>query len=788
MPPKKKDADYVPIDPTTVKRSLSIPQKEKPNVETIEHVGRIISSRTSSANKVTRKATVKKARKKSVRKVTKKLMESPVKRRGKGEYVLVITEKPQAAGKIAEGLSAGGGKMKKVNITGGVYYYEVTHNSGEKLVVACAVGHLFGLTQSAGEKGWPIFNVEWQPSFNRKGSEFTKKYYSALRSLAAKAKSFIAACDYDVEGEVIGWNILRFICGVNDASRMKFSSLTKDEIQKAYRDLSPSIDWGQAIAGETRHHLDWFYGINLSRALMEAVKKAGSFRIMSVGRVQGPALNLVVKKEREIAAFIPTPFWQVFINIDWKGENIELKNIKDLTKASDLKKFEGFIGRSGDAKTISKEQIIKPHPPFDLTTLQTEAYKFFGLTPSQSLATAQKLYLAGLISYPRTSSQKIPEGVDVKSILDKLGKSKFKDSVSLVVRARPIEGAKTDPAHPAIHPTGELEGLSDLNRDELNLYDLICKRFIASFCPDARVLNRKITVEIDNEKFAVKGVEINDVGWTAVYPMKFNERELPTVEGNVEIINVRSEEKETQPPRRYSPASLVSELSKRNLGTKATRAAIVETLYDRGYIREKSIEATPIGMALIKSLESYCSVIIDEKLTRDFEKEIEGILSTKKDLLKREEGIINKAKGVIRATETDFRKNESIIGKDLIDAFLLLRSQEREANKLNTCPVCGKGNLQIMYSKRFRKSFVACNAYPECKTTFGLPAGVVKRAILTKDDKEAGRSERTCIECGWPKLILLKRGRRPWEFCFNTVCPTRKDKEQTEPESDDDDE
>ncbi|PIN88519.1 hypothetical protein COU61_04555, partial [Candidatus Pacearchaeota archaeon CG10_big_fil_rev_8_21_14_0_10_35_13] len=423
--------------------------------------------------------------------------------------------------------------------------------------------------------------------------------------------------DYDVEGEVIGWNILRFICGVDDSKRLKFSSLTKNEVVKAYDNPSTTIDWGQAIAGETRHYLDWYYGINLSRALMDAIKNAGSFRIMSVGRVQGPALNIIVKKEKQILEFKPTPYWQVFIIIDLPEfkSNLELKYFKDITNKSELKRFELLRSSKAVAETLVKEQLLPTPAPFDLTTLQTEAYKFHGITPSQTLRVAQGLYLNGLISYPRTSSQKIPSEIDTSSILNNL-KKVFPKELKSVTRKLPVEGKKSDPAHPAIHPTGELNGVNALDGQELKVYNLISKRFIAAFCDNAVLNNKTVTVTIpdfdDKARFVAKGVSIKSHGWLNVYPSKIDEKSVPDVNGNVDIKEVRIEEKETLPPRRYSAASLVSELSKKNLGTKATRANIIETLYDRGYIKERSIEATSMGISLIDTLQKHSPVIIDE--------------------------------------------------------------------------------------------------------------------------------------------------------------------------------
>ncbi|MHA1830198.1 MAG: DNA topoisomerase, partial [Candidatus Helarchaeota archaeon] len=136
----------------------------------------------------------------------------------------------------------------------------------------------------------------------------TKKYLDVIKNLAKKAKEFTVATDYDIEGELIGLNIIRFACNQNDAYRMKFSTLTKEDLIESYKN---KLDWGQANAGETRHKLDWYYGINLSRALTDAIKSAGYYKLMSIGRVQGPTLKLVVNKEKEITSFKPEDYWEI---------------------------------------------------------------------------------------------------------------------------------------------------------------------------------------------------------------------------------------------------------------------------------------------------------------------------------------------------------------------------------------------------------------------------------------------------------------------------------------------
>jgi len=666
----------------------------------------------------------------------------------KDGYELIITEKPQAATKIAAAL----GRESKQSIKGIPYY--LVNREGKQLVVAPAVGHLFTLKQNSKGSGFPVFDISWVPNYYAKVGDFSKKYYDALTTLAKDASSLTVATDYDVEGEVIGLNIVKYACGQSDANRMKFSTLTSKELNEAYEKKATSLNWGQAIAGETRHYLDWYYGINLSRALMQAIKSTGRFKIMSVGRVQGPTLNIIVQKEREIQAFKPVPYWQVFITVK-NSHIVELKYNKDIFDKSELSKFDNLKGKTVEATTTKKQEALPPQPPFSLTTLQTEAYKFYGLTPSRTLQIAQSLYLNGLISYPRTSSQKLPDSIDYKSILKTVA-NKFK-AKHLIKNHKPIEGKKSDPAHPSIYPTGSFQILSG---DDEKIYNLIATRFLSLFCEDALIDKKRIEVEVNGFKFSASGSSISRKAWLEIYPSKLKESELPDLNGKVKIINSKIEEKETQPPRRYSPASILSELEKRNLGTKATRANILETLYNRGYIRNTSIEATPLGMSLITTLEKYSPVIIDDKLTRSFEDSLEAIREAKKEFEEKQKKIVEKAKKTITNISQDFVKNENKIGNELVSAQTQVREIEREENTLPIiCPECKKGNLAIKYAKQYRRNFIGCNSYPDCKNTYTLPPN----SLIKKTDK-------TCEECKFPMLLSLRKGKRPWTFCFNKDC------------------
>lgn len=741
MPRKQKKTkeekiaeEFFPVDEDDLKYAIEKKYK-KPDRKSLEKI-----EKASKRKQKTTKSKIK-----------KEFKIPKIKLKPKG-YELIITEKPQAALKIASSLGKSTEKRDK-----SISYYEL-EKDGNKIIVACAVGHLFTLKQNIPGSEVPIFDIIWVPnSFVRK-KDFSKKYYDTLSKLMKNAGSLTVATDYDIEGEVIGLNVIRFIGGQKDANRMKFSTLTEKELNKAYEEKSKHIDWGQAIAGETRHYLDWFYGINLSRALMNAIKTTGKFRIISIGRVQGPTLKLIVEKEKKISEFKAMPYWQIFIKL--KDSEIELLHKKDIFNKSELKKFKNLIGKTGKAETKSTPQILSPKSPFNLTNLQTEAYRFYGITPSKTLQAAQSLYLSGLISYPRTSSQKLPPSISYGEILKKLSK-RYK-AEKLITRKKPIEGKKSDPAHPSIYPTGNFKSLIG---NEKRIYDLIVRRFLSLFIEDAVIENKAIKVDIDKLIFTKKGVEIKKKNWLEIYPIKIKETSLPDINGDVEIADLRTEEKQTNPPNRYSPASIISELEKRNLGTKATRASILETLYYRNYIKDQSIKATPLGISLIETLEKHSPIIIDEALTREFEKGMESIRSSKKFYKEKEEKILNKAKENIIKISKQFKKKEKEVGKELLAANLKLREEQKKENTLNVCPVCKKGSLGITYSRKTKRQFVACNAYPECKTTFSLPPN----SGIKKEGKN-------CEACGFPRLISIKKGRKPWRFCFNPECSTNKER------------
>lgn len=676
---------------------------------------------------------------------------------------LIICEKPKSAFKIAQALSDNG--LKKEVYSKKIPYYRLTH-SGSDIIVGATVGHLFGLAEAV-KVGWtyPVFDIKWKPIFEtQREAKFAKKYYDCLKKLCKDIKEITVACDYDVEGEVIGLNIVRYICGEKDANRMKFSTLTKPDLVEAYEHKAKHLDWGQANAGETRHFLDFYYGVNLSRALTGSIKAVGSFQVMSTGRVQGPALKLIVDREKEIRAFAPVPFWQIELIGEEKKKEIHAWHEKGkFWKKEEADKVYKKVKKEKKAKVAAVKRTKFKHAPpnpFDLTSLQIEAYGCLNIAPKETLSIAQELYTGGYISYPRTSSQQLPAKIGYLKILKKIGYQKdYIKLIEMLVKRRkliPNNGKKTDPAHPAIYPTGIVP--KELKNREKKIYDLIVRRFMATFGDDAVRETMQINLDCKKEIFIAKGTRTVETGWHVFYEpyLRLKEEELPDVKKgkDIKVKKIDLHQKETQPPKRYTPASIIKELEKRNLGTKATRAAIIDTLFHRGYVTGKAIEATELGIHLVETLEKHAPDILDEELTRHFEEEMEKVRASKKT----EADVLEEAKKILTKILKKFRKQEKKIGKDLVEAKYEAR---RIAETIGVCPVCKEGILKIRRGRYGR--FIACDKYPECKTVFSLP----KMGMIKTADKE-------CPHCKYPMIVVIRKGKRPQEVCINPECPSKK--------------
>jgi len=678
------------------------------------------------------------------------------------KFELIITEKPSASLKIATALAD---KTVTKKSEKGVPYYEIEHQ-GKKIVVACAVGHLFSLAEKTKTQQYPNFDIEWKASYLvNKSSDFTKKYADTLAKLAKQADQFTVACDYDLEGSVIGANVVHYLCKKKDARRMKFSTLTKQELVESYEHAMPHLDTEQIEAGETRHFMDWYFGINLSRALTNSIKNATQrYKLMSTGRVQGPTLHLIVKRELEIQAFKPSPFWQVQLAAKHEQKEILAShNNNDFQKKEPAEQaLKNTQHKDAIVQEITKTEFPQmPPAPFDLTTLQTEAYRCFKLQPSKTLEVAQALYLAGVISYPRTSSQQLPPSLGYKKIIEGLSKqSAYKELAQKLLtktKLSPNNGKKSDAAHPAIYATGEIP--ENLTAEQHKVYDLIARRILATFADPAIRETQEILLDVNKEIFIAKGTITKEKGWHDFYKyVPYKEEELPALKKGQLLKSPRIDllEKETQPPKRYTPSSIIKKMETLNLGTKATRSNIVDTLFDRNYIKDTALEATSLGIKTIDTLSKYSPEIIDTKLTRYFEKEMDLIQEKKTN----KEQVLEAARNELIKIFKRFNENELKIGQALSEANA---ETQKESTTIGKCPKCQK-DLRIMYSKMNKQYFISCEDYKNCKTTFSLP-----KFALPKP------ANKFCQSCNFPEVKMIRKGKRPYDYCINPNCKKKEE-------------
>ncbi|MFN4133723.1 MAG: DNA topoisomerase I, partial [Candidatus Hadarchaeales archaeon] len=611
--------------------------------------------------------------------------------------------------------------------------------------------------------------IEWVPSYvaDRKAAR-TKPFIDAMRELAKDASDYINACDFDIEGSVIAYNILKNLCGeeaVEKAKRMKFSTLTAEELRRAYENLMPKLDFEMIDAGLTRHTIDWYWGMNVSRAMSAAVEAVGrKFTKLSAGRVQTPTLKILADREKEIQAFKPTPYWLVrlILHIGTSDFEAEHSTERFWSRGEAEKVVAACKGKRAIVKKIEARtyQRMPPHP-FDLGSLQSEAYRCFGYTPMRTQQIAQDLYLAGAISYPRTSSQKLPPSIGYAAVIEKLGEisTQYREIANELLKMPalvPREGPKTDPAHPSIYPTGEkVEGLKG---PHAKIYDLIVRRFFSVFGKPAVIRGERADIDVGGQLFHLHGRRIVDEGWLKYYG-KYGgteEKVLPGMkEGQeIEVKDVVLEEKETQPPPRYNPASLVKKMEERNLGTKATRGEIVQTLYSRNYISGSQISVTELGMEVVNTLEKYCPEIVSEELTARLETEMERIQEGKIE----GKEIIAKARLELDRILEKFKNKQMDIGRDLAQAVSLAIAKQYV---LGRCQACG-GELRILRSKKTHKRFAGCANYPECRQAFPLPQ---RGAIIPLG--------KNCEKCGAPVIQVSSPGRRPYRMCLDPSCETK---------------
>lgn len=690
-----------------------------------------------------------------------------------GVYTLIICEKPDAASRVSEALSDGEAQSRMVH---GVQVFRFSSGS-EEFVVCSAQGHVYAVSDPFDERSvYPVFDADWFSSdLVDRGSANAGRRIAVVKEFAQGANRFINACDHDVEGETIGFNVLRYACAGKevDALRAKFSTLTKEDLVEAFRDAKQQPGQGLARAGRARHLIDFMWGVNLSRALSQSALRSGHrYRTVSIGRVQGPTLNFLVEREQEIREFVPVPFWKVTGVFDREGqrliagysrERVETKSVADQVKSD-------CGGKAGVVASVSRSLAkVQPNYPFNIGDLQKEAYRVFGLSPARTLQIAERLYLDALISYPRTGSQRLPPSINYGAIVRGLERLSEYTAMAGEIGRRPlhpVQGTKTDLAHPAIHPTGE-RPRRRLNSSETSVFDLVVRRFMAAFGNPAIRESVSVVISVGRHRFKLRGWRTLNLGWMGYYGRYSwaREVEIPRVsEGQVlDVKEVKVEEHSESKPLRFNQSSLLEKMEKEKIGTKATRADIISTLVSRGYVTGERMTVNDLGLSVIETMKRYAPSIVTTELTREIEGRLQSIESGDLD----DKELIRETIRSITTQLLELNSNEEAVGRDLDSALSAVFSTPGE---LGACPVCKTGNLRMVRSKTTRKRFVGCSNYGKgCRASSPLP----QRGSIKVTSK-------VCHRCSWP-IVYVIGGRSPWRLCINMDCPGKGDKKHEVP-------
>jgi DNA topoisomerase-1 len=581
---------------------------------------------------------------------------------------------------------------------------------GKDYKVAATIGHVRDLPQK--KLGIDIehdFTPEYKIIKKRKDT------IKELKKLNKEADKTYLAMDPDREGEAIAWHLSQAL-ELKNPQRIIFHEITKTAIAKAAKNPR-NIDMQLVNAQQARRILDRLVGYKLSPLLWKKIA-----RRLSAGRVQSVAVRLVAEREKEIEDFKSQEYWSVeaLFKKDKKEEKqefkgllikkdgktiskLEIKNKKEANKiVKDLKK--------ADYKVVEierKEKKKNPLPPFTTSTLQQTAWKKFRYPAKRTMFLAQKLYENGLITYHRTDSLNLSQealGKAKEFIVNNYGEN-YWPGFSRKFKAK----GKVQEAHEAIRPTYPEKTPESLKLDKntLKIYQLIWTRFMASQMNSAVFDSIKIDIAVKNYIFRSNGQTLKFDGFLKVYPVKFEETELPYLEVNeiLQLIKLTSDQHFTQPPPRYTEASLIKALEKNGIGRPSTYAPTLSTIQSRNYIEkdeQRRFKPTEIGNKVNDLLVNHFPKIVDVGFTKDMEQDLDEIAHGKKEWVP-----------VIKDFYTDFEKTLKQKEEELPDKKLTYEKTNQK------CPECG--SPIVIKLGRYGK-FYACSNFPKCKYTKALKA------------------------------------------------------------------
>jgi DNA topoisomerase-3 len=713
---------------------------------------------------------------------------------------LVITEKRSVAEDVAKAL-------------GGRFESHKTWLESDGFVITWAVGHLAALAEPEAydkryEK-WRMADLPILPEHFEivpRGEGSGKDQLATIRRLLRRndLEGIVNACDAGREGELIFAYVLD-VAGRPDlpVERAWFSSMTRSAIRDAFGQLRPGRELAPLeAAARSRSEADWVVGMNATRAATVKARSLGG--VVSLGRVQTPTLAILVRREREILAFEPTPYWLVEATFQPDGGRASFRArwfrdaVERLESAEQAEQIAARVrGRDGTVAELRKrEQRQQPPLLYDLTALQRDAASWHGFTARRTLSAAQGCYEKAVLTYPRTSSRYLSSDLvpELREIAAHVGArpqyrsaADYVNGLAELPLRRVVDDAKVTDHH-AIVPTNAPHDVS-LTRDEERVYDMVARRFLAVFHPEAVFENTTVVVEVEQERFRARGKVMLEAGWRAAYGElpteapkageegqsdEAAEQDLPQLVQDEQVLcaEAAADARVTKPPPRYGEAALLAAMEgagklvsddelrdamkDSGIGTPATRAAIIETLIDRGYVVRdgRRLMPTQKGMQVIDLLGEH--ELTSPQLTGAWEKR----------LLEMERGAASRA---------DFMRDIASFTESTV-AFLRdlppekTRFQRRDLGLV--CPRCGKGTI-IENRRGYGCSTWKSPEEPGCgfviwKTISGKPIteDIVRELVENRRTKElpgfrskAGRPFRAI-------LVLDPEAARPISFEF----------------------
>ena len=611
-------------------------------------------------------------------------------------------------------------------------------------------------------KGWKVPSLPylvWAP-IEKLPAE--KGIIRALKNLAKKADSIIIGTDFDREGELIGSDALRQMRQVapdTPVSRARYSAFTKAEIDHAFSNLV-ELDQNLADAGESRQYIDLVWGAVLTRYLTMA-RFGGLGNVRSAGRVQTPTLAIVVERERERLAFVPEDYWVVWGELAKDGTDFRATHAT--ARFKDQREAEAVFARVRDASSArvvsieKKTRTQRPPAPFNTTSLQAAAASE-GISPARTMRLAESLYMNGLISYPRVDNTVYPRSLDLRGCVRTLAAvPQYAPTCQQLLsqdKLTATRGKQETTDHPPIYPTAAADP-DKLQPAEWKLYNLIARRFLATLMGPATIEGTKLTFDIEGEPFTTSGSVLAQPGFRAIYPFGLKkDDQLPQLaEGDVCDVNgMQLDAKQTEPPARYSQGRLIQEMEARGLGTKSTRANIIQRLYDVKYLKNDPAEPSQLGMAVIDALTSYAPRITSPDMTSELEDDMTKVSEGQET----QDQVVTHSRALLAGMMDALIEHKEDLGEAIADAVTA-------DAKVGVCPKCGK-DLVMKNSAKTRGSFIGCMGWPDCDVTYPVPS----RVKVIPIEGEAG----VCPQCGAPRIKCQPFRQRAYEQCVNPACPT----------------